>query len=104
MVPEDGSSRSATAAHDETESAVLEMTSALPLNDRGILAVFSRRKRRGMKPLSRTHPRYYSGAGSSRTQVVGGASVTDIPADAIRLTGGRIATGVVRLGETVRRP
>jgi Ser/Thr protein kinase RdoA (MazF antagonist) len=30
--------------------------------------------------------------------------VTDIPADAIRLTGGRIATGVVRLGETVRRP
>jgi hypothetical protein len=30
--------------------------------------------------------------------------VTDIPADAIRLNGGRIATGVVRLGETVRRP
>jgi Ser/Thr protein kinase RdoA (MazF antagonist) len=30
--------------------------------------------------------------------------VPDIPADAVPLTGGRIATGVVRLGETVRRP
>lgn len=30
--------------------------------------------------------------------------MTDIPADATRLTGGRIATGVVRIGDTVRRP
>ncbi|WP_026932381.1 hypothetical protein [Glycomyces tenuis] len=30
--------------------------------------------------------------------------MTDTPADAVPLTGGRIATGVVRLGDTVRRP
>lgn len=30
--------------------------------------------------------------------------MTDIPADAVLLTGGRISTGVVRVGETVRRP
>jgi hypothetical protein len=30
--------------------------------------------------------------------------MADIPADAIALTGGRIATGVVRLGDMVRRP
>jgi Ser/Thr protein kinase RdoA (MazF antagonist) len=30
--------------------------------------------------------------------------MTDIPAEAVLLTGGRISTGVVRIGETVRRP
>jgi len=30
--------------------------------------------------------------------------LTDVPAEAVPLAGGRIATGVVRIGETVRRP